>query len=533
MLNPNTISVLAGQPGTGKTYELVRRAVDDLVAYHSVWVVTPTNSSREAIRAIIDQQLASETIVARQEALKTLRYSIGVRTGYSGETRIYLDEASMFPLSSLMALFYQSEAVDDVHYTIVGDLKQLPAIKSSSVMEVLVSNNIDMNIWEWTKQAYEQIGFETMEAPASWRIGTPIDFEALLDNHRLQELGFTGYNEDYLNHVVANAIDRSATNRGEADYSDVILQALADYRLIIAPTHARGKIIDDYVIAKYGDEALVEFPFVRDGKSKKVYHNPRYKDPERLEQEYPFIPTVDYSVNPEDLSLTAYSSVDMAQGVTTNQGVLFFMGDKPIPSGKTQHHYSRNQLYTAVTRGKAEAQLVGRKASFEKMLTILPQSSQERLHYVKAERAVAELFKLLEKQKTEQTFEYIYNLYKKVFTSTDLGNMTAEVVNSNVSSDIYTPDRLRLAFKAYDDDKASALNRPKYRELLYTTYISEVQSGNAKRKRGTGKVQKYLSSLTPAKLAQIKADVNNLSQSVFKNTYGLSKQSVKYNLENN
>lgn len=73
----------------------------------------------------------------------------------------------------------------------------------------------------------------------------------------------------------------------------------------------------------------------------------------------------------------------------------------------------------------------------------------------------------------------------------------------------------------------------KYIDLVYPAYISEVQSGNAKRKRGTGKVQKYLSSLTPAKLAQIKEDVNNLSQSVFKNTYGLSKQSVKYNLENN
>lgn len=530
MLNPNTIAVLAGQPGTGKTYELVKRAVDDLVAYHSVWVVTPTHSSREAIRAIIDQQLSSETITACQEALKKLRYSIGVRTGYSGETRIYLDEASMFPLNALMALFYQSEAVDDVHITLVGDLKQLPAIKSSSVMEVLVSNNIDMDIWEWTKQAYEVIGFETMEAPASWRIGTPIEFEALLDNYRLQELGFIGYNEDYLNHVVANTIDRSAdTNQGEADYSDVILEALYDYRLIIAPTHARGKIVDDYVATKYGDGAISEFPFVRDNKSKKVYHNPKHKDLERLEREFPFIPVVGYGVSPEDLSLTAYSSVDSAQGITTNRGVLFFMGDKPIPSGKTQHHYSRNQLYTAITRGKGEAQLVGRKASFERMLSILPQSSQERLHYVKAERAVGELFKLLEKQKTEQTFGYIYDLYKRVFASTDLGKMTAEVVNSNVSSDIYTPDRLRLAFKAYDDDKAGSLGRPKYRELLYTTYISETR-GNSK--RGTGKVQKHLSSLTPDKLAQIKEDVNALSQSVFKNTYGLSKQSVRYNLEN-
>lgn len=67
----------------------------------------------------------------------------------------------------------------------------------------------------------------------------------------------------------------------------------------------------------------------------------------------------------------------------------------------------------------------------------------------------------------------------------------------------------------------------KYMAEQYTTYISEVQ-GN--RKRGTGKAQKFLASLTPDKLAEVKKDADSLSQSMFKLKYDISRLSIRKQL---
>lgn len=70
----------------------------------------------------------------------------------------------------------------------------------------------------------------------------------------------------------------------------------------------------------------------------------------------------------------------------------------------------------------------------------------------------------------------------------------------------------------------------KYRNVYYPKHISEVQ-GN--RKRGTGKAQKFLASLIPNKLAEVKKDAYSLSQAMFKLKYDISRLSIRKQLENN
>ena len=530
-LNKTQISLLLGQPGTGKSTELIKRATDDVIKGRQVWLLTPTHGARESLRANIDKQIAQESSKTRIEALKSLRYSIGVKYGYNLQNTIYVDEASMIATSDFLGILYQTQHVDDAKIVLVGDLKQVPIPGSEngavSVLESIISNGIDEPIWDWTSSAYANVSFDKIQAPASWFMKSPIKFEALVENYRLGAEGFTGYDESYIQAVIDRTIDRHTDSGQHADYTDVLATALDINALIISPTHRRGELADEMIAKYYKENSREHFPFVRDQSVKrKVYINPDNADVESVKQAFPFIKELTPDVNRSNLKLSAYVSTNTAQGSNVTN-TLYWLGDEKLPTNERTSHYSMNNFYTGISRSTNMAQLVGRKESFEKMTKIRPQSGQQRMGHLRADMAITKLFNTLQKLESKMDFEEVYSLYENIFNESKLPeNVERQLADYNITDEIYSPDRLRLAFKAYDDELAIKKGfRPMYKALFYDMHIKSVNALNGTKKAGRGKTQQFVAGLSDEELEQVKADMD-LSRAKFKSKWHMDKRSV-------
>lgn len=532
-LNKTQISLLLGQPGTSKSTTLIKRATDDVIKGRQVWLLTPTHGARESLRATIDKQIAQESSKTRIEALKSLRYSIGVKYGYNLQDTIYVDEASMIATNDFLGILYQTQHVDGAKITLVGDMKQVPIPGSEngavSVLESIISNGIDEPIWDWTSEAYSNVTIDEIPAPKSWFMANPIKFEVLTKNYRLGAEGFDGYDESYIQAVIDRTIDRHTNNGEPADYTDVLVTALDINALIITPTHRRGELADEMIANYYKENSREHFPFVRDQSVKrKVYINPDNADVEAVKEAFPFIKELTPDVNRSNLKLSAYVSTNTAQGSTV-ENVLYWLGDEELPTNERTSHYSMNNFYTGISRSTNMAQLVGRKESFNKMTKIRPQSGQQRMGHLRADMAITKLFNTLQELESKMDFKEVYSLYENIFNESKLpDNVERQLADYNITDEIYSPDRLRLAFKAYDDELAIKKGfRPMYKALFYDKHIKDMNAQNGAKKAGKGKVQVWLNSLDEAELAKVTEDVQTLSRAKFKEAYNMTNTSVK------
>lgn len=132
-LNKTQISLLLGQPGTGKSTNWFLGLWRVTDKGRQVWLLTPTHGARESLRANIDKQIAQSLL----DALKRWRASdtaLAWNTVTTCRTRFYVDEASMTcnELLILLNSCIRHSARDDAKIVLVGDLKQqvpIPVLK--------------------------------------------------------------------------------------------------------------------------------------------------------------------------------------------------------------------------------------------------------------------------------------------------------------------------------------------------------------------------------------------------------------------
>lgn len=536
------MKIVAGEPGTGKSTRLIQDGVDEILALRTVSIIVPTHSARQTLVDKIDDMMLSEPNEVRINALMKLKYNVNVLYGYAGEQTILIDEVSMISIPVLFNLLYRTLDVEGAKIIGYGDIKQLPVIQGNSIIEELLRNNLTIDVWEWVKEAYNNVEQDKLVAPKVWKLASDVQFEILLKNYRLQAKGYTGYTEKYIQDAINYAIYNE-----DNYYADVINTAVLDNALIITPSHSRGAEVNDALIKHYGREYFEKVaPFVKEVSGTKVYLNPDNENYESLKSAFGFVKEVPDSLSSTKYEHTAYIVVNVAQGATVDN-VMYYMGNKPIKK-QANGFYTRNNLYTAITRSRNITLLVGYKKSFEQMLDNLPLSAQERLRHVKAREAVKLLFNKLMLMNNKVEFDDIYELYLKLFKDTNVtGRVGEELSIYGVINEPFEPNELKLEFKDYDIQKAILSGfKFDYKTEIYDKYISEVNSEKMKGKqnslgkknaqgkqnaKGKGKNQKWVLSLGDEELAQLKLDIEELSTRKFKAKYNKTLVTVRKAVE--
>lgn len=517
VVNHTKVKMVLGQPGTGKTQRLITDGVDKILQMESVCIVTPTHTAKDNIIERINQMLETETNVARIEALNQLKYNTTVLYGYAGQTVVLMDEISMISIPTLFNIFFRMLDVKNGEIIGYGDAKQLPVIQGNSVVEMALRNNLDIDVWEWVRNAYDNLQENQMIAPKTWKLAEPIDIEVLRENYRFKSNKYNGYSQEYIDDLISNTI---YNNFG--DYSNEIINANKNNTLIITPSHSRGADINQTIINYWGDKSIEHMPFVN--KNKKVYLNPNFYDYETLKQSFPFIKELKDGL--KNSEYTGYIVTNVAQGATVDS-VLYYMGNSIVPE-QTKSFYNRNNFYTAVTRSRNNAQLIGPAESFNQMQENIPISAQDRLQYVKSHEAVKILFDRLYAMNNELSFDNIYDLYLKIFNETTLTGVVAQEIHDyEVIDKPIDKQQLVLEFRLYDyqtavENNHNAIN---YREIIYDKYISKKNRENAKKPR-KGAIQRWVESLDNKQLEKVQTDVMVLSRSEFKIKYNKNKQKV-------
>lgn len=527
IINHTKMKIIAGEPGTGKTQRLVNDAIDKLLQNKTVRIVTPTHSARENILSRINEMIDIEEDIKRLVKLNQLSSKVSVLYGYKGEDVILIDEISMVSIPMLFNLLYQTIDIEGAEIIGYGDAKQLPVIKGNSIIENLLRYNLTVDTWEWVKQAYDNVDFEQLIAPKSWKLSDPIDFVVLRTNYRLNSLGYNGYNSKYIQDVIDNTLYEKYNK-----YEDIILSANSDNVLIITPDHTnRGAQVNDIINEHYGSEAYKHMPFVKEISGSKVYINPYYENNIGKLNFLDMIDKKKLDKSKIKYEYTGYVVVNVAQGVTVDD-VLYFIGNGDIPNN-LKSFYTRNNFYTAITRSRNITQTVGRVDVLNEMLDNLPMSPQMRLQHVVSNQAVKNLFDNLYSIQQELSIDDIYEMYLNIFSNTTVqGPLGDEIDSYNIVNIALNKNELMNKFGEYNDDFSII----KYKEIIYDRHISDVNSENGKNKKGKtggGKIQQWVESLSDDDLNDVKSDVDKLSVRKFKAKWEMNKQLVeKYINEN-
>lgn len=362
---------IGGEPGTGKsTYliNLARKLNNDIVT------ITPTHATANRLRNEISRVIDKTSNKNELDKLRAIKSKVQVQHGYKDEPIVFIDE-----FGYLSETVFQSLLVDihDSSHTVVdvytfGDIKQLPAIRGISPLERLFRYNMQ----EWSIPFYEGVFTKlygplnegVMAVPGKWSsFIRSIDYKILHNNFRLMNNKYKSYSFDF----IYDLIDRSIVDE---DYTTHIIDLFRQDFIFLTPTHERGLMIDEAIFNSLDNPN--DMPFLRMGKE--VYLNPKNERFEDYKKIYPSLQSAyDAQVNMQTLTYSAYLTVNYMQGSESNN-VAYFLGNKSIPKSR-RSHYSINNFYTAITRGRKNFQLLGDKNIFYEMLQIFPDEPQSYL----------------------------------------------------------------------------------------------------------------------------------------------------------
>ena len=515
-----------GEPGVGKSYDLITRALEDKRLGHGVYISTPTNASKQNLISAIYKRMTPETPASEVNIMKQLAFDIHVlESSYNGQPYIYMDEIGQTATSYFNSLLLMLQTVPYAEVHLYGDIKQLqPSSQLFSPVESLLRNNLNVtDFWDWVSdKAYDDFDYEEFTAPKMWQLDIPIRINLLTENHRLKKLGFTSYNNEFFDSIVQNNVVEHKL------YHMDLLKAVEDWSAILVATKQRGAEADRIILEAMENNTQMFNQgayFIK--LNNKTYLNPNHYDYEQLEQKFNGIPRVTEDANIDNATYSYTATVHSMQGITVDS-VTFFMGNSKIANGH-KSHYSQNLLYTSVTRASDEIVLLGLRESFEKMRHQQPDSPQKRLGHYKADKAYAEVKKwLLEQPGREfKPWDVVYHQYEEFFNNAELEfKKASEVSEFNVRLDMYSEHELKMKFKDYPHGETGAdVFKPDYKKF-YTDEISIINANNGAKRAGRGRVQKYINSLSDSELINLKADVNALSVRKFKDKYNMAKKNV-------
>lgn len=522
--------LVISEPGAGKSYQLVSRAIEAKLEGESVYIATPTHASKQNLVAMMKERKSDTNTERELNVLNRLVYDVHVfEEAYNGESEVFIDEIGQWSSSHFNSLLLKLQSVDQANIHLTGDIKQLvPSSGSFSPLEALLRNNLTVdNFWDWVSdKAYNSFDLSELKAPKVWRIDDNIKVELLTENHRLNKLDYQSYDNDFFDSIIETKT-HELTN-----YTNALMLAIENYSAILVATKRRGKEANQVIqeamnsVSEFQSKAY----FVQ--VNNKTYLNPDHYDFETLKEKFSGVPEVTPDVIlDEETVYKFWATVHSMQGITVDS-VVFYMGNKPIANGNREH-YNENMFYTSVTRASNDIVLLGLKESFQMMRHQQPTSPQNKLGYYKAEKALSFLFDQLSMDNVQdmRSFEQVQNLYSDIFHSVEVSeDVMSDLDVFNVSSQMYTDHQLAMSFKNYPQSDAIKNGFKFDYTSFYNEEISKVNAKNAKNSKnakGKGRVQVWIKSLTTEELEQVTHDVTTMSQRKFKATYNMTQDTVK------
>lgn len=535
------MKVILGEPGTGKSYALIEKAINILKNNENLYIMTPTHAAKSRLidgynKRYHDKKISSKTRFELIGSTHTLQ------DNYQQEKNILIDEFSMVTADQFYSLIYRCLIApqDKINLSVYADEKQLEPVKGVPALMLLLKCNTDKfkgltttNFWRYVQSMfYEEINDMRLNIPSSWKLVVKdIHLEIYRKNYRLASInGLSNYNLDFYHDVLNN---QTIT---EDDYSEDLIDRINKYYLLIAPTHNVGRKIDEILSNHFKDLTKNVAPFVRlkDSGSSRIWINPLC----HFNHEYcfdKFIPSL-RSHDVKDMEFSFYTTVHYCQGATV-KNLAFCMLNEKIPSS-TKSFYSRNLLYVALTRAKYRSEYFGNPDEFRKMLDIYPDDGELYVNMTISHEAANKTYQMLIDNGivSTLTIPQIINLYHKNFIE----------MKNNKARQIEEMQAINEDFKIKEATRSKILSvfnpnniGSKYTQTLldlgydkiWAEYKHNQMSKNGLKGASKGgkvsQTEKWISRLSSTKYLKLKDDYENMSTRVFQREYGRTKRAVE------
>ena len=550
-------TLVIGEPGVGKSYELISRAILDKQIGRRVYIMTPTHASKKSLRSNIEKRAKEAKTSGDRDLIMSLQSDVHVgENAYFNQESVYIDEIGQTSTTVFNSMLLYLQRVPNANVYLFGDIRQLQPVKNFSPLESLLRENVvGGDFWKFVADnCYEDFNYNVFTAPKAWLINSDIHVNLLRTNHRLNKLGYTAYDNKFYDNIIETVVEAS-----DVEYAQILKKQLAKHSAILVATKKRGQHADELIkntlkneaveifneqnevtdeaefIAQYVNNRFKEVAtFIK--YKERVYLNPDNENYSELQKEIDGVPTIEDSMNylsddEPEFEYHAWATVHAMQGITI-KSVTFFMGNEKI-GGSRKEHYSTNLLYTSITRASDEIVLLGLKDSFLKMRNQQPENPQNIFGHKRAIQAKNKLFEKLQKTPVALSWSEVFDLYMNIFNNFQLTIPEQEDIEAfDIKNLPYTERELHLQFRYYKESGDKFFD---YKKMFYMDYKREVKSQNAKgfqNAKGKGKIQKFISNLSSQKLVELQKDVDSLSVRKFRDKYNLTKRHVQEALEN-
>lgn len=550
-------TLVIGEPGVGKSYELISRAISDKQIGRRVYIMTPTHASKKSLRSNIEKRANEAKTSGDRDLIMSLQSDVHVgENAYFDQQSVYIDEIGQTSTTVFNSMLLQLQGVPNANVYLFGDIRQLQPVKNFSPLESLLRENVvGGDFWKFVADnCYEDFNYNVFTAPKAWRINSDIHVNLLRTNHRLNKLGYTAYDKKFYDNIIETVIEAD-----DVEYAQILKKQLAKHSAILVATKKRGKHADELikgVIEKEAREIFDEQNKVTDEAEfieqyvnnrfkevatfikykERVYLNPDNENYAELRTEIDGVPVIEDSMNylsddEPEFEYHVWATVHAMQGITI-KSVTFFMGNEKIGRSRKEH-YSTNLLYTSITRASDEIVLLGLKDSFLKMRNQQPENPQNIFGHKRAIQAKNILFSQLQHTPVAYSWSEVFDLYMNIFNNFQMTIPEQEDIEAfDIKNLPYTERELHLQFRFYKESGDKFFD---YKKMFYEDYKREVKSENSKgnkSKLGQGKIQNFINSLSSQKLVELQEDVNSLSVRKFRDKYSLTKRYVQEALEN-
>lgn len=522
------MKVYVGEPGTGKSHQLIEDAIEIVKRGEELFIMTPSDKAKQRLISGINERLHYPF---DKEIMFQLIGSVHV-TGknYHREANILIDEISMVTLTEFRAILFQT-LNDDIPRQLLtyGDIKQLPSVKDHGVLETLLRANSEKfpsvvkNFWSWVaSDCYSSIQPSQLKVPSEWNKAIEtIEIKALKQNYRLKKLGdgsITNFGDEFYEDLFQQYVSQ--------DYTKELVASIEEDYLIIAPTYPRGQEADRKIFEYFGaKEQCHVAPFVRSkDKRTDVYLNPECDHFETLRKEFDFMRTFSPNDDIRKFEYSCFITIHSVQGGQVSK-VCVYLGEEPIRS-QHREHYNKNLLYTAVTRAGKCWRLLGERGEFEQMRNINPQDPKIISNNIcNTEALETTMNTVIEMNDKKLSYEEVYDLFKKNY----------KYYASKVEYEVAEPYKQKTIINCFREDihnKWFSKLPSVYNGYYFTFVKQELERGNAlggKNKTGRGKNQKKYLALSPKEKQRFKADKSSrkVSKEKFYADWGMTKDQAR------
>ena len=539
------MNVILGEPGTGKSYSLIEKAINILKNNENLYIMTPTHAAKSRLidgynKRYLNKEISSNTRFDLIGSTHTLQ------DNYQQEKNILIDEFSMVTADQFYSLIYRCLIAPQnrINLSVYADEKQLEPVKGVPALMLLLKCNSDkfkglttINFWHYVQNMfYEEINDMRLNIPSSWKLVVKdIHLKIYRKNYRLSSInGLSNYNLDFYDDVLNN----QTTTKD--DYSEDLIDRINKYYLLVVPTHNIGKKIDKILSDHFKDSTKNVAPFVRlkDNGSSRIFINPLC----HFNHEYrfnTFIPSLK-NYDEKRMEFSFYTTVHFCQGATVDN-LVFCMLDTKIPSS-VKSFYSRNLLYVALTRAKYRSEYFGDPDEFRKMLNIYPDDGEMYVNMTISNEAANKTYQMIIDNDTVSKFTIseIINLYRKNFNEMK-NNKTRQIeelqaINRDFKIKEATPSKILSAFNPnnigskYTQSLLNLGYDKIWSEFMHNQMSKNGLKGASKGGKIAGKIsqtEKWVNQLDKEHYLKLKDDYKNMSTRVFQREYGHTKRAVE------